>query len=167
MKNIDISCGSYGAKWGLTDFYDDSKEKLISALESGEDFKVEYGCKKEIRYASIAREGNKIEVSVTACMDDLYEQPDLIYDALFDALGVEEELTDEQIEDIRSYAADMWISEETTQTQTIPASSTLEEICKAIEELEVLTEENNSEVFKLLCEIVKSVYKESTNDRCE
>lgn len=159
MKEIDISHGVYAAKWGLSDFYEDSEAKLREALASGEDFTTEWGCKKEIRYATLTKEGDTISLLVSCHMDDLYEEDDLIYDALWARLRSEEELPEEIIDSIREVAADEWMHDYAEASAELPASATFEEICAKLEELETDAEKENDETFNHLCDMVEAMYK--------
>lgn len=163
MKEIDITYGEYASKWGLADFYDESVEKLKSALESGEDFNTGwFGCKKEINYAKYVKCGNDFEISVSAHIDDMYESDDLIYDALWEVAKSEEELPDDIIESIRDCA--MWdgITDYTELSETIPvADAKFEKVVEITDRLESQAMEHNHEMFKQLCEIVKDHIQES------
>lgn len=163
MKEIDITYGEYASKWGLTDFYDESAEKLKSALESGEDFCTGwFGCKKEINYAKYVKYGNGFNISVSAHIDDMYESDDLIYDALWEVAKSEEELPDDIIESIRDFA--MWdgITDYTELSETIPvADATFEKVVEITDRLESQAMEHNHEMFKQLCEIVKDHIQKS------
>ena len=77
MKTIEQS-SAYGAHWGLTDLYDEEAKNLRVAVESGEDFEFDYGCKKEIRYANITREGGDLTVTCRAYIDELPELTDTV-----------------------------------------------------------------------------------------
>lgn len=158
MKTIDIAerTGEYASKWGLTDFYPEAEEKLQEVLASGEDFDTGwFGCKKEIRYARIVREEGEIEISVAAHMDDLWEEDDLIYDALWEVSKIEDELPEEIIDSIRE-AAIYDIDDHTELSITLPATSTFDEIVEAMGKLEDEAEENNHRMYLELCEIVKA-----------
>lgn len=163
MKEIDITYGEYASKWGLTDFYDESAEKLKSALASGEDFNTGwFGCKKEINYAKYVKCGNYFEISVSAHIDDMYESDDLIYDALWEVAKSEEELSEDIIDSIRDCA--MWdgITDYTELSETIPvADATFEKVVEITDRLESQAMEHNHEMFKQLCEIVKDHIQES------
>ena len=159
MKQIDITYGSYASKWGLTDFYEESKSKLTEALDSGEDFDTGwFGCKKEIRYARIKRENGIITVEVDCDMDDIYEQGDLIYDALWDSCKVEIELPEEIMESIQYSAYDYDLTPRTELMEELSADATFDEIVEKIEELENEAEKNNHSMFVRLCAIVKDHY---------
>jgi hypothetical protein len=59
-----------GAKWGVSDFYEEAQESLLQALRSGEDFDTGwYGVKKEIQSGRVFREGNTIYCEAS-CSDD-------------------------------------------------------------------------------------------------
>lgn len=157
MKGIDICYGEYASKWGLTDFYEDSEQKLREALASGEDFDTGwFGCKKEIRYAKIERENGKVIVSVSCHMDDLYESDDLIYDALWSACKIEKELPEEILDSIRDAAIWDGLDDYTSESTELSESASFEEICGSIGRLEESAEQHNSKMFDDLCFVVKS-----------
>lgn len=159
MEKVDICYGEYAAKWGLTDFYEESEENLMELIASGKDFETEYGCKKEIRYASIRREDGEVIVTVWAHMDDLFDGDDLIYDALWARLHVEEELPGEMIDDIRDFAIDDGIDDKTELCIVLEGAATFEDICEAISTLEDEVEEANTNMFNRLCDLVEWFYK--------
>lgn len=167
MKEIDMCSGAYSSNYGLTDLYPESEAKLREAIASGEDFTTEWaGCKQEIRYAKYTREGDCITVEVSAHMDDLWDSDDLIYDALWTACSVEEELPDSVIDSIREGLEDE-IDDHTDITVELPASATFEEIMKAIGKAETEAERHNTEMFDRLCGIVKGYWmslKEASQD---
>lgn len=159
MKEIDICCGgAYASSWGLTDFYEACEKALKDALESGEDFDTGwFGCKKEIHYARYVKRDGNFEITVTAHMDDLYEEDDLIYDALWEVAKSEEELPQETIDSIRECA--MWdgIEDSAKLSESIPAEkATFEEIVDVTNWLEQGVDNINHGRFKQLCEIVKN-----------
>lgn len=66
MKGFELN----GAKWGVSDFYEEAQEALLQALRSGEDFDTGwYGVKKEIQSGRVFREGNTIYCEAS-CSDD-------------------------------------------------------------------------------------------------
>ena len=155
MKGIDINHGEYSSKYGLTDLYPESEAKLREALASGEDFTTDWtGCRKEIRYVKYTREGEHITIEVSAHMDDLWEADDLIYDALWTACRVEEELPDDLIDSIREGLCGE-IDDHTDITVVLPSSASFEEILEATGKAEDEAEQNNTEMYNRLCEIVK------------
>lgn len=165
MKEIDISSGLFGSHYSLTDLYPQSEAKLREALASGEDFDTDWvGCKKEIRYARYIREGDSITVQVSAQMDDLWESDDLVYDALWEACQTEEELPDDFIDSIRSGAAGD-IDDCSEISVVLPATATYEEIMAATEKAEEMAEQRNSEMFKRLCEYVKTYWTQQNEGK--
>lgn len=161
MNKIDISYGEYAAKWGLTDFYEESEAKLRDVLASDEDFEISYGCKKEIRSAKITREDDSICITVIAHMDDLWEQDDLIYDALWHRCKVDEELSDDVIESIRDCAIYDGLEDYTEVCAECPRNADFDEVCSVIASLEVEAEQGNDDMFNALCNIVEEYYNES------
>lgn len=161
-KDIDICYGMYASKWGLTDFYEESEQKLKDALNSGEDFDTGwFGCKKEIRYARIVREDGEITVEVSCNMDDLYDYdsaPDLIYDALWEERHTEEELPDEIIDSIIDEAIDVQIDDHTKVDETLPADASFDDIVAVIGKLEDEAESNNTDMYQRLRVIVAEHY---------
>lgn len=83
MKIIKPS-SAYGAHWGLTDLYDEDAKNLREAVESGEDFVFEYGCKKEIRRAEIKRVNGELTVWCESELDELGSITDTI---MWEAMG--------------------------------------------------------------------------------
>ena len=159
MKTVDISYGDYASKHGLTDFYGESEAKLKQALESNEDFDTGwFGCRKEINYARYTRENGVFTIEVSCHMDDLYEQPDLIYDALWESCKVEIELPDDIIDSIIDACVCYEIEDSITLMAELSGNATFDEIVEKTDELEREAEETNNSMFVRLCEIVKDHY---------
>ena len=157
VKRVDLENGmAYAAKWGLTDFYDGVGEKLREAIESCEDFDTgEFGCKKEIRYARVHREHGELEVEVNACMDDLWDEGDLIYDALWTVAKSEKELPEDIIDSICEAAIDSGVDDHTYCNRYLPLDATYETVVETISELENEAEQTNEEMYRILCGIVE------------
>ena len=159
MRRVDITenTGCYASKWGLSDFYEEAEKSLRDVLASGEDFDTGwFGCKKEIDYAQIVRDGGKIMISVACHMDDLWEQDDLIYDALWEVSKIEKEFPKEIIDSIREAACDEQLDDHTTVSESMPADSSFEDIVSMLDKLEGIADCGNKEMYKSLCEIVCS-----------
>lgn len=157
MKKIDIAenTGEYASKWSISDFYEEAEQSLRDALESGEDFETDwFGCKKEINYAQIIREDGNITVSVTCNMDDLWDEDDLIYDALWEMTKSEDELPEEIIDSIRDAAIDERIDDHSTVSATLPSSASFDDVVKALDKCEANADAENTGRYKRLCEIV-------------
>ncbi len=168
MKDIELTDGCYAARWGLTDFYKESEQRLRDALASGEDFHSSYGCKKEIDQCEIERDADGIAVTVTAHMDDLWEAEDLIYDALWERLHIEGyEFSDELIDEIRRMASDDGIDDYSQTSETLPANTTFEQLCETISALESKADSDNKQMFDSLCDIVEGCYKHATEEKKE
>ena len=157
MKIIDLEESSaYAAKYGVSDFYDDAAEKLREALESGEDFDTKwFGAHKEINYARVHRQYGELEVEVSAHMDDLFDEPDLIYDALWEVARSEDELPEDIIDSIIDTAIDCEIDDKTECNVFLPVNASYEDVCKALDECETSAMETNHEMYERLKEIVK------------
>ena len=161
MKELDLDGLGYASKWGLTDFYEGRDVVLREAIDSGEDFDTGwFGCKKEIRYARIVREEGELAVYVSAYMDDLWDSEDLIYDALWTACNSEKELSGETIDNIRDWAIDDGIDDVTELSMVLSEGASFEDVVAAVDKLEGEAEENNTDMFDRLCEIVKNFVSE-------
>lgn len=155
MKEIDISYGEYASKWGLTDFYPGSLDKLTSAIESGEDFTTGwFGCKKEIRYGKYTKEDGEFRIEVDCHMDDLWESDDLIYDALWTACKMEIELPNEVIESIREGAE--FLDDHTKLESVLSYDATIDDVIKETDALESRCEAANEAMYDELCQMVKA-----------
>lgn len=63
-----------GAKWSVSDFYEDVKEAIIKALQSSEDFDTHaYSVKKEIQQGRVRRKGSR--VTCTAFVNNDFDEP--------------------------------------------------------------------------------------------
>lgn len=82
--NIFGNSSDYAAKWSLSDFYEEDEVILKNAIASGENFKAEWGCKKEIHYASLEKNDNGICIEVRVYIDEL---EDLLDTAIWQAAG--------------------------------------------------------------------------------
>ena len=158
MKEIDITenCGYYASKWGISDFYPEAETSLRQALESGEDFDTGwFGCKKEITYAHIVKAGDEITVSVACHMDDLWDEQDLIHDALWEVAKNDNILPAWIIDSIRDAACDEGLDDHTQCSLTLPGSATFEEIVATLDKLEAEADDNNTTMYRELCGIVE------------
>lgn len=125
--------GDWG-KWGLGDWYDGVEEQLRAALASGQPFDTGWHGWRETEYSmKIQRSMNGVTVDVYNCMDSALEQRDLFYDFLTSEEC--ERLTDEMINQIRDYLYMGEFVEEITESETLPADTTLEEIMRKAGEL--------------------------------
>ena len=150
----------YASNWGITDFYDQYEAALREAIDSDEDFDTGwFGCKKEIRSARYVRENGKFKIEVSGSMDDLWEADDLIYDALWESCGTEEELPQYIIDSIRDAAIDNGIDDHYTTKLTIRGNVTFEDVLEKTSEIEDHVCKQLDHWYKLLCDIVKDHYE--------
>lgn len=158
--SISLNCAGYASKWTLTDFYLPCEAKLREALTSGYDFDTTWECRKEDRSCWLLRTNDAVRVHIESRMDDLYDCDDLIYDALFARLHLEEELPEETIEAIKDHCYDLDLLDSSMASAILPREATFEEIINAISSCETEAEEINSITFKTVCDIVEQHYKE-------
>lgn len=157
MKYINLAehTGFDACKWCVSDFYPEAEKTLRKALASDEDFDTyEYSCKKECHYGRITRENGEIVVSVCCFMDDLWDQTDLIYDALWNVADEETELSEETIKSIRDAARDEDIDDLSVHSEALSATASFDDVVAALNRCESAAEAKNDEMYKRLCEIV-------------
>lgn len=154
--NITENMWDEAAKWSVTDFYPECERKLRELISSGEDFDTGYfGYRKEPRASRIYRAGGKLTVEVNASMDSLYEDDDLIYDALFEVYGVEELLPDEVLTRINDLAIESGLNDYSEESETLPSDASFEEVKEAMDRLEESVLRENEDMYRELCGIVK------------
>ena len=156
IKTIEITDGDYAAHWGLTDLYEDSKARLIEALNYDGEFTTGwFGCKKEIEYAKVERLGGKLIVNVACHMDDLFDSDDLIYDALWTVTGKEYELPEDIIDSIRDYVVDNGIEDCTVLFEQLRPDASFDNVVSCICRLADKANANNGRMYKELCNCVR------------
>ena len=155
----------YASRWGITDFYPEVEAKLKELIASHEDFECDwFGCKKEIHYARYRCENGKFTVEVSVHCDSLWDEPDLIYDALDDISIEVDELSDEDIDYIRSIAIEDQIDDCVKLESVIDTPVTFNDIVKETDRLENEAAKQLHSKYEELCMIVKEYfeYKGST-----
>ena len=156
VKNWDICEGRYyGSNWGLTDLYPECEANLRTLMDSGEDFRTVWDCKKELLSALVMRIDGKLRVTVSAWTDDLWESDDLIYDALSDATDREECLTVETLSVIRTLASEAGIDDHAEVSQMVPDS--YDALMCAIPFLADEAEKECGRWYQELVEIIKNL----------
>ena len=156
MKTIALTDGDYASKWGLSDFYPESKKRLTEALRSDGEFTTGwFGCRKEIEYAKIERLGGKLIVNVACHMDDLFDSADLIYDALWTVSGREFELSDDIVDSIRDWAIDSGIEDCTVLFEELPPDASVDDVVPCLDRLSQKANANNDEMYHELCQCVE------------
>ena len=124
------------SRWSLCDFEDGdaNDEELKAALASGKPFDTGWHGFSKTEYSMrIQRSMDGVTVAVHNCMDSALEQCDLFCDFLTSEEC--ERLTDEMINQIRDYLYMEDFVEEITESETLPADTTLEEIMQKAGEL--------------------------------
>lgn len=157
VKDYDIADGGlYASKWDLTDLYPECEKNLKALLESGEDFRCEWGAKKELLSVAIMRINRTFDVSVSAWMDELWDSDDLIYDALFEVTGSEcEILSDETIEEIRNCLSDE--CDDNAGESFIGECDSYEELMNIINNLATYAEARLDAYFSELVSVVREI----------
>lgn len=147
--------------WGVTDFYDETREELESALKSGKPFNTGWhGAKKELESMQIVRDYENTVVCVHAYMDELYEQSDLINDCLTD--DESNRITDDMIDEIRDVCMFSDCVDECDESETLPLDASLEDIEKCASKLLDLCEKRLKDSFQMCIGITLSIlYGES------
>lgn len=158
IPKYELGGGLYCSHWGLTDLYEECEKNLRELLDSGEDFITDWcGSKKEIISARYSRYDGNVHVEVCQSIDDLYESDDLIYDALWSSLHREDiEFPDEIIDSIRDAAIDYGIDDSTTESVTLPADATYDDVMKAVVWLEDQTDKRLNAWYEALQTIVRA-----------
>jgi hypothetical protein len=77
---IDISPSGDGAKWGLTDFYEDFEQELREAIDARKPFEAGWSVKKEIESGHICFDGTTYHLCASRSTD---EGGDLFDDAVW------------------------------------------------------------------------------------
>lgn len=151
ISNDGMDC----SKWGLTDLYENCEADLRELLESGMDFQTtSCDCRKEPLTTSYARYEGELHVSATEFLDDLWEQDDLICDALY-AIGKEDiELSDEDIEYIRDICAELDLEDYASVTISLPTDTTYEQLMDAVEKLENELHKEAEKIFDQVKSVV-------------
>lgn len=180
MQELFINSGTYAAKWGVTDLYEDEDKLLREAIASGEPFTTGwYGAKKEIEYALIVREvaGGPIRVEGRSIMDD---GPDLVDTALWRAAGgndfcvsgwdaldkhgvVDDDAKYQLIDDICE-ACDLGENNLAEGEVELPATATYDEVMEALDKLIGEADASNTDWFNDTVEYCKLILKGLSKD---
>ena len=162
ILTVDISEGGwYCSHWGLTDLYEKCEKNLRDLLKTGVDFRTEWcGSKKELLSARYRRQDGSVWVDVYQWMDDLWEEQDLVYDAVWTRFHREDiEIPDELMEYILDVATECGVDESFQLSEELGADATYEDCMAAVERLENATDKETSRMFEVLCNIVEDAVK--------
>lgn len=155
---VDISNGGLNCShWGLTDLYPECEKNLRDLLKTGVDFETEWcSSKKELLSARYRRRDGSVWVDVNEWMDDLWDEGDLIVDALSD-LGAE--LDDDDFEYVRKIAAELEIDDTIVISEEVGVDATYEDCMATVENLMSKTESQMNEWYVMLRGIVEDCVK--------
>jgi hypothetical protein len=169
IKTYSLSNGLYVCKWGVSDLYEEAEKNLRELLTYSGEFRTEWcECNKELCSFRLWFTDNEIKVEVTQWMDDLYEQVDLIDDAIWalksSGYKFGAELNEDDFENIRDMCVDADIKTDVKEYKLIKRDSTYEEIMSALDELADLTGKELDDYFEQVKSIV-SYYSENCNEK--
>jgi hypothetical protein len=157
MLVMDISVGFDCSHWGLTDLYPECEKNLRDLLKTGADFETEWcNSKKELLSARYRRENGSVWVDVNQWMDDLWEEGDLIVDAMCD-LGVE--LDSDGFEYVRRIASEMEIDDAIAISEEVGEDATYEDCMEMVTRLMDKTDAQLNEWYTELRNIVEDCAK--------
>lgn len=162
IKTYDIAeGGDYASKWGATDFYPNCEQNLRELFASAEDFATtECLCKKELVSVRFARHDHHVYITVTSWIDDLWDQSDLICDALWETKldnKISEDKFDVFAEEVRDMCFDAGIDDSVTEYIELAYDATYEQAIERAEFLETSNSVLLDSHFARLCDIVKEV----------
>ena len=128
--------GVYQSNWGATDLYDKAEKNLRELLTEKGEFHTEWcDSKKELESFRLWFTDDEITIEVSKWMDELYEQSDLICDALW-SLGKDDvELEYEDIGNIQDMCWDADIKDETQFSEEVSRDITYEKLMEKIDEM--------------------------------
>jgi hypothetical protein len=172
---IDISPSGDGAKWGLTDFYEDFEQELREALDARKPFEARWSVKKEIESGHVCFDGSAYRLSAYRGTD---EGGDLFDDAVWslclqlEELGVSLADTSElplafgldlsvprlfHLWDERwntSWFGESYLQSEYEAESTLPADASFEQIVEELEKLNQETDDTSEVNFESLQESI-------------
>lgn len=149
--------GCYGSHCGITDLYSNCEKNLKTLLDSGEEFRAEWGSKKELLSACVMRANDKLIISVRNWIDDLWESDDLIYDAYYDACGKEDDIPEEWLEEIRNCAFEVGCNDFSEASWSGDSTKSYEEIMDIISNLADKASTQCEEYYKMLNGVVSEI----------
>ena len=112
------------------------------------------GCAKEAYSAYLRRINGKMLARVEVSIDDLWEQTDLIDDAMYDIGHGDEELTEEDLNYIRSIADQCGVDDNSMACEVME-DPTYDQVLLKLEELQHIAIEICDDYFETLKTIVQ------------
>lgn len=164
---FDIGSGCYCSHWGLTDLYEECEKNLRNLLKTGVDFRTEWcGSKKELLSARYLRVDGKVKVEVHQWVDDLWEEGDLMNDALEEKFpGKDIEISDELNDYIIDIVAESDINDNITLCRELGADATYEDCMTAVGQLADETNKQLTAWYEELCNIIEDAVKSAGLDK--
>lgn len=165
MANFDFfDWGSWGITGDASDLYANSRKELEDALNSGEDFDTDWhGFKKELESMRVSRKNGRITVEVSAEMDSLYEDPDLIFDCVTDEEA--ERITGEMIDAIREELEWTDFRETSSDMDVLPADASIDDIMKSAKHMIDLCNQELHDSFLMCMDATLTVLYDHPTDR--
>lgn len=167
ILTVDISeGGTYCSHWGLTDLYERCEKNLRDMLDTGVDFRTEWcGSKKELLSARYRRQNGSIWVDVNQWLDDLWEEHDLVYDAVWERFKREDiEIPEELMVRILDVAIKRDIDDAIVISEELGADASFEDCMAAVGRLQNATDEELTKMYETLCNIVEDAVKNAHLD---
>lgn len=162
ILTVDISEGGlYCSHWGLTDLYERCEKDLRDMLDTKVDFRTEWcGSKKELLSARYRRQNGIVWVDVNQWMDDLWEEHDLVYDAVWDRFQRGNiEIPEETMVYILDMAIECGVDDTIALSKELGADASYEDCMTAVEQLENATDAELKKMYETLCNIVEDAVK--------
>lgn len=152
----DVS-GCYQSQWGIADFYEECEKKIRKLLESGKDFRVCGGSKKEIDDFEAAAIGKYILIRVNNYIDDL---SDIIYGELENESEEEANRLHDEIEESLEEEYEGTFS----KAAKVERDISYDDFCEKLEEMEEKNMNDAEDHYQWLVECIREnikYYKES------
>lgn len=180
MKTLFENEG-YASQWSLSDFYEDCEAEIKAVWESGEDFATDFGCKKEIHYASVERIGGTTTVTARSYIDELMDLIDTAiwsayggndksscgYDAVSKIFKLDPHKDDDEIysrmEDIADAVCEIY-QEGHEHTETLPPGATWDQFVDTLDRCESEAAEKAEDCYKAIVECAKWYLEECLGD---
>lgn len=167
IPTYNIADGYDCSHWALTDLYKDAEANLRDLINSHKTGEFRTGwcdCKKELQSFRLWFLKDKIVVDVNEWMDDLYEQSELIYDAIWSLYGREFELSEDEENEIKDMCFEADIVDEIVMHKEIKRESTYSDILNAIDELANETSKFLEDEFERVKNVVSCWVEENKHE---
>lgn len=164
MENVSIvkqipvyslTDGLDACKWGVSDLYEEAEKNLRELMTYSGEFRTEWcSCKKELYSFRLWFHDDYIDVAVSQSMDDLYDQYDLIDDAMWDLGKQNIELSDEEVDRIRELCMYSDVETEVAENEYIKRSSSYEDVMESLDRLADITDKTLKDHYERVKSII-------------